>query len=276
MAKITFMNDYSKISISIIIPAFNEEKRLPECLERTLKFCKEADWDAEIIVVEDGSIDNTVQIVQEFQKNNPQIKLISFKNRLGKGKSIKNAMLKGTKQFIGFMDADLSAEPSEFKRLIDSMPNCDIAIGSRLLRDDLPSIERPLFRTIFSVLYSKFFRVLFRNPIVDPQCGFKLFRKEVVPIIFKEIKTTGFAFDSEIIVKAYSLGMQIAEVPIIWRHDKASKVTIRKQIFEMGGALLTIWYDAHILWLNNEKVYPQKKGTLIGKLLFKLLSIFKS
>jgi glycosyltransferase involved in cell wall biosynthesis len=270
------MNQFSKVSISIIIPAFNEEERLPACLEKTLKFCKESEWDAEIIIAEDGSTDNTVKIVQEFQKNNTEIKLISFKDRLGKGKSIKNAILQGTKKFVGFMDADLSADPSEFKRLIEKMPNFDIAIGSRLLRDGLPPIKRPWTRTVSSLLYSKFFRVLFRNPVIDPQCGFKLFRREVIPTIFNEIKTTGFAFDSEIVVKAYSLGLKIVEVPIIWSHDNASKVTIRKQVFEMGGSLLTIWYEAHILWLDHKRVYPQKKGTLIGKILFKILSMLKS
>jgi len=265
----------SQVSISIIIPAYNEEKRILKCLERTLEYFKSQQWNFEIIIAEDGSTDNTVKVVQEFRRKDNRIKLLSFKNRLGKGGAIKNAIFNAEKEFVCFMDSDLAADPSEFKRLLPYGNDYDVVIGSRLLRGNLPPITRPLYRELFSYMYSKFFRILFRNPIHDPQCGFKLFRKEIVPELFNEIHITQFAFDSEIIVKAYSLGYKIKEVPIIWSHESASKISVSRQIKEMGRDLLSIWYESHVLWLQNKMVYPQKKGTLIGRLLFSFLSLYK-
>ena len=265
----------SETSITIVIPAINEEKRLPRCLERTLECCIEQNWDFEIIIAEDGSQDNTVQIVQEYVKKDNRVKLISFKERQGKGGAIKNAILKGEKQYIGFMDADLAADPLEFSRLLPFVTTFDVVIGSRLLRENLPSVKRPFYRTLFSNLYSKFFRFLFRMPVYDPQCGFKLFKKDTALTLFHEINTTGFAFDSEVVVKSFSLGFKVKEVPIIWSHDLASKISIFHQIKAMGKDLLSIWYEGHLLWLQNKKTYPQKRGSLAARILFSFLSLYK-
>lgn len=265
----------NKTDVSIIIPAYNEEKRITKCLERTLEYCLSQNWDFEIIVAEDGSKDNTVKIVLDVAQRDKRIKLLSAKNRLGKGGAIRNAILKAEKKFIGFMDADLSADPSEFQRLLSCINDYDVVIGSRMMRGSLPPIKRPMYRSLFSHLYSKFFRTLFRIPIYDPQCGFKLFKKEIVQKLFNEIKTTGFAFDSEVVVKAFSLGLKVKEIPIIWSHDAASKINVTHQIQAMGQDLLSIWYESHMLWLQNKTVYPQKKGSLIARLLFSVLSIYK-
>lgn len=264
-----------KINISIVIPAYNEEKRIKKCLDRTIEYCISQQWDFEIIVAEDGSKDNTVKIIQDVVQRDKRVKLLSSKNRLGKGGAIRNAILTAEKEFVGFMDADLSADPSEFQRLLLIMSDFDVVIGSRMVRDNLPPIKRPLYRTLFSHLYSKFFRILFRIPIYDPQCGFKLFRKEIIQKLFHEIKTTGFAFDSEVVVKAFSLGLKVKEVPIVWSHDAASKISVMHQVKAMGQDLLSIWYESHTLWLQNKTVYPQKKGSVIARLLFSFLSLYK-
>lgn len=261
--------------ISIIIPAYNEEKRITKCLKRTLDYCKNQQWEFEIIIAEDGSADNTIKIIQDFHMKDNRIKILSFKNRLGKGAAIRNAMLTAEKKYVGFMDADLATDPSEFNRLLEFIGDYDMVIGSRLIRDHLPSIKRPMYRTIFSHLYSKFFRMLFRISIYDPQCGFKLFRKEIVEKLFAEINTTGFAFDSEVVIKAFSLGLKVKEVPIIWNHDSASKISVMRQIKEMGNDLVSIWYESHMLWLQNKTTYPQKQGSLKARLLFTILSLYK-
>ena len=258
--------------ISIIIPAYNEEKRITNCLRRTIQFCQDNQFDFEIIIAEDGSDDNTIKIVKDFQRKYENIKLISFKERLGKGGAISNAMLQASKKFVGFMDADMSADPYEFLRLLEAIDDCDIVIGSRILRGELEPIKRPFIRTMFSYFYSKFFRILFRIPIYDPQCGFKLFRKEIVSEIFKEIHTTRFAFDSEIIVKSHILGFRIKEIPINWKHDNISKVSVLQQIKEMSQDLFSVWYETHTLWLQNKKVYPQKKGSRKAGILYWILS----
>jgi len=262
-------------NISIIIPVYNEERRIMECLERSLNYCRKRRWDFEIIVAEDGSTDGTVRVVKYFHSIDSRIKLISFKERLGKGSAIRSAALVANKEYIGYMDVDLSADISEFDRLMEFMENSDLVVGSRILRGNLAPVHRPLYRSFFSYVYSKFFRTLFRLEIYDPQCGFKLFRKDIIPVLFKEIKTTGFAFDSELVVKAFSLGLRVKEIPIIWDHHVASKISVLRHMREMERDLLSIWYEAHMLWLQNGRVYPQKEGSVKARLLFSILSVSK-
>jgi len=263
-----------QLKISIILPAYNEEKRIPRCLERILSYCNEKEWDYEVIVAEDGSTDNTVKIVKDFASKDGRIKLLSFTERLGKGGAIKNAMFHATKDYVCFMDVDLSADVAELERLIPFVNHYEIIIGSRRLRGNLPPIESPFYRKIFSSLYSKFFRILFRMPIHDTQCGFKLFKTSVVSKLFKEIHTTGFAFDAEILVKASWLSLRIKEVPIIWKHDPATNISVHKQIREMGNSILQIWYESHLLWLQNKSTYPEKRGSIQSSILFRILSLF--
>ena len=264
----------NQLKISIIIPAYNEEKRITRCLKRLLKYCNEKEWDFEILVAEDGSTDSTVKILKDFASQDNRIKLLSFTERLGKGGAIKNAMFQATKDYVCFMDVDLSADIAELERLIPFLNEYDIVLGSRQLRGNLPPIEGPIYRKIFSKLYSKFFRFLFRMPIHDPQCGFKLFKTNIVSRLFKEIHTTGFAFDSEVLVKAYWLALKIKEVPIIWDYDSASKISVSKQIREMSDSLLQIWYESHLLWLQNQPTYPQKHGSIQARMVFSILSLF--
>jgi len=263
-----------QFKISIIIPAYNEENRLPRCLERVSRYCNEKKWDYEVLVAEDGSTDNTVKIVEDFASHDSRIKLLSFTERLGKGGAIKNAMFQATKDYVCFMDVDLSADVAELERLIPFVNHYEIILGSRQLRGNLPPIEGPFYRKIFSRFYSKFFRFLFRMPIHDPQCGFKLFKTSIVSRLYKEIHTTGFAFDSEVIVKAYWLGLRIKEVPIIWKYDPATKISVSTQIREMSNSLLQIWYESHLLWLQNQSTYPQKRGSIQARIVFSILSIF--
>ena len=262
------------ISISIVIPVHNEERRIAACLEKILAYCETNNWDFEIIVVEDGSNDNTVKVVNTFCAHDGRVRLLSLPCRIGKGGSIVVAGLSAvSKNLIAYMDVDLAAGPSELQRLIENVDNYDIAIGSRILRGDLPPVRRPFYRTIFSYLYSKAFRVLFRTPIYDPQCGIKLFRSEVIPKLFSQIDISGFAFDSDVIVKASSLGLKIKEVPVNWTHGESSTLSVLTEIKSMGLDLLSIWYRCHLLWQQGGLTYPQKKGTMVGKGLFVALSL---
>jgi len=260
--------------ISIIIPAYNEENRIPHCLKRLLSYCNEKKWDFEILVAEDGSTDDTVKIVNDFIIHDNRIKLLSFKERLGKGGAVKNALLQAKKDHVCFMDVDLSADVKELERLIPYASEYDIVVGSRLLRGNLPPIKGPIHRKIFSRFYSKLFRLLFRMPIHDPQCGFKLFKKNIVSPLFTEVHITNFAFDSEVLVKGYWLGYKIKEVPIIWIYDPGSKISVFKQVREMGNSLLQIWFESHLLWLQNQPTYPQKRGSIQARLVFSILSTF--
>jgi glycosyltransferase involved in cell wall biosynthesis len=259
-------------SISIIIPVYNEENRVGRSLERILKSCLQSKWDFEIIFVEDGSTDRTIEIIRRFELQESRIKLVSVPTHVGKGGSIKAAALtSASKEVIAYMDIDLSADPSELSQLLEYMHDHEVVIGSRILRGHLPKIRRPFYRSLLSLAYSRFFRCLFRIPIYDPQCGFKIFRREIIPNLFNEIGTDGFAFDSEVIVKAFSLNYRVKEVPINWRHGKFSTLNVMHEIASMGSDILLVWYDYHQLWRSDGTTYPQKRGSFYGQILFSLL-----
>jgi len=255
------------------LPVYNEGKRLQKNLEKLVAYCKQKEWDYELIFVEDGSSDNTCSIVNGFSLLDSRIKLLSLPMRLGKGGSIMSAVLSHpTKKYIAYMDADLAAGPSELERLLNNIQDCDVIIGSRILRGDLMSIKRPYYRSILSHFYSRLFRILFRIPILDPQCGLKLFRKEIVRKLFEAITTPDFAFDTDLIVTAFSQDLKIKEVPINWNHGADSKVRILREIKSMGVDVLSIWYNFHLLWRQHKPTYPQKRGSIYGRILFALLS----
>ena len=260
--------------ITIILPVYNEEKRLEKNIEKLLAYFKNKDWDFELIFVEDGSSDKTCSIVNRFSLFENRIKLLSLPTRLGKGGSIISAVLSHiTKQYVAYMDADLAAEPSELERLLNNSHDSDVVIGSRILRDDLMTIKRPYYRSILSHSYSRLFRILFRIPILDPQCGLKLFRKQIVKNLFQAISTPDFAFDTDLIVTAFSQNLRVKEVPINWSHGTDSKVRILREIKSMGFDLLSIWYNFHLLWRQHKTTYPQKRGSIYGQILFTLLSL---
>ena len=234
-------------AITIIVPVHNEEKRLTPSMRRTIEYCNTEQWDYELVFVEDGSTDKTVEIIQNLASKNNRIKLVSNPERLGKGKAIRNAIVHAEKKYIGYMDADLSADPSEFKRLLGYIDKFDIVVGSRILRGELPPIERPFIRSFLSSCYSKLFRILFWGVTVhDPQCGLKLFNSNIAQSLLTQIETNGFAFDCEVIAKASNLGFTIKEVPIIWKHHYGSKVSILPEIMKMGKDLLSVWYRTKI------------------------------
>jgi len=262
-------------SISIIIPISNEEKRVEACVRRMLRFCQEKEWDFELIFAEDGSTDNSASIVKRYAVSDHRIKMINISTRQGKGGAIISTALNfPIKECMAYMDVDLAGGPSELEKLIGFLGNNDIVLGSRLLRDDSVKVRRPFYRAILSHLYSRLFRTLFRNSIHDPQCGLKVFRRDIISKLLENITVKGFAFDSQLIITAYAQGLRVKEVPINWSHGKFSKISLR-HIKSMGLDLFSIWFNFHLLWKQSKVCYPQKKGSAYGRILFWLLSLSK-
>jgi dolichyl-phosphate beta-glucosyltransferase len=234
-------------SITVIIPAHNEEHRLLKSIERVIEYCNSQQWDYELVIVEDGSTDGTVELIQDLIPKYSRLKLITNKQRLGKGKAIKHGVFAAEKKYVGYIDADLSADPSELSRLLLFIDKFDIVIGSRILRGELPPIRRPFMRSFLSHCYCRLFRAMFRSvPVYDPQCGLKLFKSDVANTLLTHTETDGFAFDCELLVKASHLGMTIKEVPIIWEHHYGSKVSMLHEIVIMGKDLLAVWYRTKV------------------------------
>jgi len=260
-------------SISIIIPIINEEKRLESCIRRIVSFCKDKEWDFDVIFAEDGSSDNSASIVNRYILSDHRIKMVNSPTRQGKGGAIISTALNfPIKECVAYMDVDLAADPCELEKLIGYLEHNDIVLGSRLLSDDSVKISRPFYRAVLSHVYSRLFRTLFRNSIHDPQCGLKVFRRDIVPKLLENITVKGFGFDTQIIVTAYAQGLRVKEVPVNWTHGKFSKLSVR-HIKSMGLDLFSIWYNFHLLWKQSKACYPQKKGSAYGRMLFSLLSL---
>jgi len=265
----------SATSISIIIPLHNEEKRVMRCKERLISYCEKKEWDFEIIFAQDNSTDNTASIINEFSLSDSRIKALNIQTCAGKGGAIMSTVPLSTKKYLAYMDVDLAAGPPELVRLFEYINNYDIIIGSRILRDDLLPVKRRLYRSLLSYSYSALFRRLFRVSIRDAQCGLKLFRKDLVSKLFDDTIVMDFAFDTDMIVTAFSQGLTVKEVPVNWTDGKNSKISIVEEISAMGIDIFSIWYRFHLLWKQGKKTYPQKKGSIFGRILFNLLSLSK-
>jgi glycosyltransferase involved in cell wall biosynthesis len=216
-------------SISIIIPAYNEQVRLPETLRRVELYLSESNWNFhEILVVDDGSTDGTAEAALAFAASSANIRVLRNPGNRGKGYSVRHGMLEARGEWRLFSDADLSAPIEELEKLWCAvLPGKDeIAIGSRALDKSLIGIHQPGFREQFGRVFNGVMRVATGLPIADTQCGFKLFRADVAQDVFSRQTLERFGFDAEILYIAFRRGYGIAEVPVRWNHMEGSKVSM--------------------------------------------------
>ena len=232
------------MKLSVIIPTYNEEKRLPRTLREITKYLSGQSYDSEIIVVDGGSSDSTPEIVRGMMREIKNLKLIR-KDGLGKGDAVKTGMLEGKGDYRLFTDADNSTSIDQIEKMWPWFEKgYDVVIGSRDIKGAVLDPPQPWYR---GVILGKGFRFLTHLicgtwEILDSQCGFKMFSKKAAEDIFPKIEILGFAFDVEVLVIAQKLGYKIKEVPVYWRNDPKSKVKF-KNIFEMGIDLLKIRWN---------------------------------
>ncbi len=214
-------------SISIVVPAYNEEARLPETLRRIEQYFSQSDWGFhEILVVDDGSTDGTAEAAGVFAAANPNIRVLKNPGNRGKGYSVRHGMLEALAEWALFTDADLSAPIEELDTLWSELrrERSEIAIGSRAINPSLIGVHQPGFRETAGKFFNLVMRAVTGLNIADTQCGFKLFRGDVAREVFKRQTLEQFGFDVEVLYIAKKLGYRIAEVPVHWNHSEGSKV----------------------------------------------------
>lgn len=220
--------------LSIVIPAYNESARIESALERVTCCVAEQGWNAEILVVDDGSSDETAQIVQRWMQTHPRLHLIQNPGNRGKGYSVRNGLLQAAGDIVMFTDADLSAPMEEAERLIAAIrEGADVAIGSRWLDRARQTIHQPLYRQFFGRCFNWITRTVMGLPFKDTQCGFKAFKRSAAQVIFRLQTIERWGFDPEILFIARKLGYQIREVPVTWGHDERSRISYLKDGMKM-------------------------------------------
>jgi glycosyltransferase involved in cell wall biosynthesis len=233
-------------SISIVVPAYNEQARLPETLRRIQEYLASSEWTFwEIIVVDDGSKDETVPIASEFAAANPNIRVLRNPGNRGKGYSVRHGMAEARGEWRLFTDADLSAPIEELDKLWDATvrEGSHVAIGSRALDRSLIGVHQPGMRETAGRVFNAVMRGVIGLRIADTQCGFKLFHGSASLAIFPRQTQERFGFDVEILFIAKKMGFRISEVPVRWNHVEGSKVGMLTGLHAFTELAQVRWND---------------------------------
>ena len=219
--------------LSIVIPAFNEEKRLPATLERIASYINKSGRATEVIVVDDGSGDGTIGVAESFRETISDLRVVSNGRNRGKGYSVRHGFMESRGEIVLFTDADLSAPIEEADKLLAKMDGYDVAIGSRAVNRELIEVHESKFREFAGTIFNRIVRLILRLPFVDTQCGFKAFRREKCRIIFEQQTIERFGFDPELLYLARRHGLRAVEIPVRWGHSPATKVSMLHDSIQM-------------------------------------------
>jgi glycosyltransferase involved in cell wall biosynthesis len=224
--------------ISIVIPAYNEEKRIEKSLQEIIKYCKNNFQKYEVIVVDDGSKDKTREIVRRYSE---KVKLVENGVNRGKGYSVRQGILQAQHGLILFSDSDLATPIKEVAKMIEEIDQGhDVVIASRNMKESDIQIKQPLYRQLLGKSFPLLVNMITLPGFKDTQCGFKLFKKEAGQKIVRLQTLERFSFDVEILFIAKKLGYKIKEVPVTWIDQPGSKVSVGRDSFKMLKDLVLI------------------------------------
>jgi dolichyl-phosphate beta-glucosyltransferase len=227
--------------LSIVVPAYNESGRLPGSLRRMRQHFDALGEEYEVIVVDDGSADDTYAASLALAADWPQLTVIRFDRNRGKGAAVREGMLRARGEQRLFSDADLSTPLDELPRLREKLDGrTQVAIASRGLADSQIEVHQQMRRELMGRTYNRLLRLLVLRGIHDSQCGFKVFTAEAAVACFEPLQTMRFGFDAEVLVRAQAHGWRIAEVPVRWRHVEASRVNSVRDSSRMLWDLLRL------------------------------------
>lgn len=233
-------------SLSIVVPAYNEGRRLPGTLETLCAYLQSRPMRAkEIVVVDDGSSDQTAEIVREWSVRNPMVRLLQNPGNRGKGYAVRAGFGEARSEWVLFTDADLSTPIEDLSRLEAAIAEsgADGAIASRALDRSLVGKRQAVGREISGRVFNLFVRLMTGLPYRDTQCGFKLLRRDVAQALAARQRLEGFGFDVEILYIARRLGYRIEEVAVRWYNAEGTKVSFFKGLAAFGDPLRVRWND---------------------------------
>jgi len=232
----------AEIYLSVVIPAHNEAERIGPTLERVLAYLRRQQYSWEMVVVDDVSTDATAEVVARYQRDEGRVRLVQRTADPGKGAAVQAGMLAARGGWGLFSDADLSTPIEELEKLLDAVERegYDIAIGSRGLPQSDLRVRQPWYREAMGRGFNLMVRMIALRRFMDTQCGFKLFRGEVVGDLFRRQTIMGFAFDVEILYLALKRGLRVKEVPVTWINSPRSKVDPVRDSLRMARDMIGI------------------------------------
>jgi len=239
------------VFLSVVVPAFNEEKRIGPSLEAIANYLKKQSYSWEVLVADDGSTDATVQVAEEKLKGLPH-KIIKAAANGGKGSAVKRGMLAAEGEYRLFTDADLSTPIEETARLLKELQSgYDVVIGSRALSGSNVLVHQNFIRESMGRIFNGCARLLTFRGIQDSQCGFKAFNAKTAEDLFSLQKLPGFSFDVEIVFLTQCRGYRILELPVTWRNSEQSRVRL------LRDPLLMFWDLLKIRWIHRNDAKRQ-------------------
>ena len=232
----------TKVTVSIVLPAYNEADKLDVAVEKVSQALKEAGYRFEIVIAEDGSTDGTAERAEELTQKYPFVRHIHREKRLGRGTALNNAFRQCRGEVFVYMDLDLATDLKSLKPLIDAIAveGFDLSTGSRMLPES--KVERSLRRNISSKSYNFLVRHMLGSKVKDHQCGFKAFKREAVLGLLGEVQATHWFWDTEILVRAQRRGFRVKEIPVEWTSGRDTKVNFAKDSWNMFWQVTRLWW----------------------------------
>ncbi len=220
--------------LSVVIPCYNEEARLPRTLDQVERYLEAHGSDYEVILVDDGSTDGTRRVMEDGAAANPRVRVCVLPLNRGKGRALAEGVAIARGSEILVTDADLSTPIDELEKLQAELDKgVGVAIASRALRGSRVEISQPFYRVLMGKAFNLIVQALLLPGIWDTQCGFKLFRADVAREAFAGLSTDGFGYDPEVLYRAKRRGVRIAEVPVVWRNSAPTKVSPIRSSLDM-------------------------------------------
>jgi dolichyl-phosphate beta-glucosyltransferase len=229
------------LALSLILPAFNEERRIGKSLEQIFRFCNAQGLSFEVLVIDDGSTDETVSFVRQRFRDHPELQILQQPARRGKGAAVQRGMQQARGEHVFFSDADLSV-PIEtvLSFIVELQGNCDIAIGSRRAPGARIEVHQPFLRECLGRIFTSLSNVLLGARYFDVTCGFKGFKRDVAHDLARRQRLHNWSFDSELLFIARLKGYRVSEIPVSWRNEQGTKVRVWKDALVSFLGLLQI------------------------------------